>query len=105
MIVEITCRMRTRTAAESETVNYWLAEFFRQNQEKTWNAIVLGFVRQPQGMVNILIEDLGLERAIRMDRPVKSGEKITVSIAGVDVKGGMFRFQEVNDSKASLEDA
>lgn len=49
---------------------------------------------QEAGLARILLEDVGLETVVRINRPARLGEKLMVSVGFVDVPKGIFKFDE-----------
>ena len=95
-LIAMTSRIaRRRSKAAEESVNYWMAEYFRRHQDTIYDATFLAWQRQSQGIGAVLIDDLGLERPLRLDKAVKPGEKLRLKVAGVDVKNGAVRFEQV----------
>ena len=93
---------RSRAKAAEACVNYWLAYFLKKHQkESIWNATMLFWSKQSGGMASVLVNDLGLECSMRIDRPIKPGDKLRLVVAGVDVQSGVFRFEEVAEHKSS----
>ena len=50
LVDEVTATVREKITLEREITNYWLAKYFEQeiarNPDKTWNALLLHWVRQ-----------------------------------------------------------
>ena len=87
---------RARNKASEDATNYWIAEYFRQKKDvRTWSALMLFWVKMEKGLASVLLEELGLETQMRINRPIVRGNRLQVRVAGVDVKSGMFRLEEV----------
>ena len=49
---------------------------------------------QEAGLARILLEEVGLETVVRLNRPARLGDKLAVSVGFVDVPKGIFKFDE-----------
>lgn len=50
----------------------------------------------------MLLEDIGLETVMKINRPAQAGEKLTVSVNYVDVVKGIFKFEEISTGTSDL---
>ena len=101
LLVLTTQISRMRAKAADGCVNYWLAYYLKEHQKDSiWNATMLFWSKQSGGMASVLVDDLGLECTMRIDRPIKPGDKLRLVVAGVDVQSGVFRFEEVDERKS-----
>eukprot|EP00210_Caulerpa_lentillifera_P006628 g6333.t1 len=103
LVTTVNAQGRVRMNAAAEVENYWIAEYFRRNQERrSWDATFLLWNRQSQGHASVLIDEIGLERRMRVDRPKQLGEKLQVAVAAVDVISGAVRLEEVKNKGGRL---
>eukprot|EP00891_Asterochloris_glomerata_P003086 jgi/Astpho2/3086/Aster-x0560 len=83
---------------EREVSAYWTAEFFRQQRERdadqTWSALLLQWIRVESGLARVLLQDLGLETVMRIDRPASPGDVLDVRCKFVDVPTGRYTLTE-----------
>ncbi len=82
------------TLVERQTNRYWGLEYLRRNAELVWQALVLRWLREDEGLGLILIEDLGLELPHRFERFVNLGDRLEVKVSRVDPHRDEIRFQE-----------
>lgn len=103
LVTQVTKTGRMRTTAADEVGQYWIAEYFRRQQEnRNWTATMLCWNRQSQGVASVLIDELGLEKRMKIDQPKKPGAKLQVAVAAVDVKNGVVRLEEVKSKGGRL---
>ncbi|HHP7231577.1 MAG TPA: ribonuclease catalytic domain-containing protein [Xenococcaceae cyanobacterium] len=82
------------TLVERQTNRYWGLEYLRRNAESVWQALVLRWLREDEGLGIILIEDLGLELPHRFERFVQLGDRLELKVSRVDPHRDEIRFQE-----------
>ncbi len=83
------------TLVERQTNRYWGLEYLRRHQETLWQALMLRWLREQDGLALILLEDLGLELAARFDRDLAPGEQLWLRVSHVDPRRDIIHFQEV----------
>ena len=83
------------TLVERQTNRYWGLEYLRRQKQKTWQALMLRWLREQDRLALVLLEDLGLELAARFDRALRPGEQIWLQVAHVDPRRDIIHFQEV----------
>ena len=49
---------------------------------------------QEAGLARIMLEDIGYETIMKINRPAQPGDKLTVSVGYVDIPKGIFKFEE-----------
>eukprot|EP00803_Ostreobium_quekettii_P002580 evm.model.scf_1029.2 EVM.evm.TU.scf_1029.2 scf_1029:28929-33595(+) len=96
LLTSVSEASRVRKRVSDDVANYWLAEYFRQHRDsRTWPALMLQWIKSDRGLASVLIEELGLEAQVRINRPAVPGSRLELVVAGVDVKSGMVRFEVV----------
>lgn len=83
------------TLVERQTKRYWALEFLRRNQDQVWDAIILRWLREDDGLGLILLEELGLQLPMRFNREVALGERLQVRVSQADPRQDIIRFAEV----------
>nr|WP_199305789.1 ribonuclease R family protein [Pseudanabaena sp. FACHB-2040] len=83
------------TLVERQTKRYWALEFLRRNQDQVWDAMMLRWLREDDGLGLIILEDLGLELAMRFNRDVALGERLQVRVSHANPRQDVIRFEEV----------
>jgi exoribonuclease-2 len=83
------------TLVERQTKRYWALEYLRRHQGQVWDVMLLRWLREDEGLGLIMVEDLGLELGMRLDRPVALGERFQVRVSHASPRQDIIRFQEV----------
>jgi exoribonuclease-2 len=87
---------------ERQTNRYWGLEYLRRHADVTWPALVLRWLRDYENLGLVLIEDLGLEMAMRFARPIEVGDRLHIKVAYVDPRQDIIQFTEVTPSTAEM---
>jgi exoribonuclease II len=85
---------------ERQTNRYWTLEYFNRSTEREWDAIFLRWLREDESLALILIEDLGIELAMKLTRWADLGERIQVQIALVDPRQDIIHLREITSQPA-----
>ena len=94
LIPSVTTAAQEATLLERQTNRYWSLEYLRQQTNQVWPAIVLRWLREHENLALILLEDLGLELAMRLDHPVTLGDHLDVKVASVNPRLDRIQLQE-----------
>jgi exoribonuclease-2 len=94
LIPSVATAAQEATLLERQTNRYWSLEYLRQQTQKVWPALVLRWLREPEHLALILLEDLGLELVIRLDHAVRLGDQIDVKVASVNPRLDRIQLQE-----------
>ncbi|QYO67693.1 ribonuclease catalytic domain-containing protein [Leptolyngbya sp. 7M] len=86
------------TLVERQTNRYWSLEYLRRHSTEVWHALMLRWLREHENLGLVLIEDLGLEMAMRFSRPVELGERIAIKVTYVDPRQDIIQFTELTRS-------
>jgi exoribonuclease II len=81
---------------ERQTNRYWTLEYLNRSVDRDWEALVLRWLREDERLALILIEDLGVELAMRFNRWVDIGERIQIQVALVDPRRDIIHLQEIS---------
>jgi exoribonuclease II len=84
VLASVTTVAQEASFIERQTNRYWSLEFLRRHPETVWQAMTLRWLREHEGLALILIEDLGLELAMRFNRAVHLGERLEVKVMSAD---------------------
>jgi exoribonuclease II len=84
------------TLVERQTNRYWSLEYLRRNSDRIWPVLVLRWLREHENLGLILLEDLGLELAMRFNRSVDLGDRLHVKVSYADPRQDDIRFQEMS---------
>jgi exoribonuclease-2 len=83
------------TLVERQTKRYWALEYLRRHQNLIWDVMLLRWLREDSGLGLIMIEELGLELAMRFERAVDLGDRLQVRVSHANPRQDIIRFQEV----------
>jgi exoribonuclease-2 len=83
------------TLVERQTKRYWALEYLRRHQKEVWDVMMLRWLREDDGLGLIMVEDLGLELAMRFNRSVALGEQFQVRVSHANPRQDIIRFEEV----------
>lgn len=87
---------------ERQTNRYWSLEFLRRQGSTVWSAMMLRWLREHESLGLILIEDLGLELAMRFNRSVDLGERLQVRVLSSDPRMDRIVLEEYYETTASI---
>ena len=88
------------TLVERQTNRYWGLEFLRRNGDEVWQAVMLRWLREDDGLGLILLEELGLELTHRFDRPISPGDRLSLKVSKADPHRDEVRFRELLPNEA-----
>jgi exoribonuclease-2 len=83
------------TLVERQTKRYWALEYLHRHRDRVWDVMLLRWLREDSGLGLIMIEELGLELAMRFERAVDLGERLQVKVSHANPRQDVIRFQEV----------
>jgi exoribonuclease-2 len=80
---------------ERQTKRYWALEYLRRNEDTVWQAMLLRWLREHDGLGLVILEDLGLELAMRFNRSVELGERLAVRVSYANPRQDILHLDEV----------
>jgi exoribonuclease-2 len=80
---------------ERQTNRYWVLEYLRRQGDRLWQALVLRWLRQHEGLALVLLEDLGVELPARLVNRVDLGDRLQLRVSQVDPRQELIHFEEV----------
>ncbi len=95
LVVMVSETARESSRVERQTNRYWSLEYLRRHNDKIWPVLMLRWLREDSNLGIILIEDLGLELAMRFNRPVELGDRLDVKVTYADPRQDMIQFAEM----------
>ncbi len=104
MIQVVSASAYEATLVERQTNRYWGLEFLRRQGEQPWQALVLRWLREQENMGLILLEELGLELAMRFQRQIRLGEQLTVQVSHADPRQDIIHFRELTPAESANRD-
>jgi exoribonuclease-2 len=90
---------------ERQTNRYWSLEFLRRQGDTVWQAMMLRWLREHENLALILIEDLGLEFAMRFERGIALGERFAVKVLSADPRLDRIILEEHHAATATATSA
>lgn len=87
--------VREASSVERQTNRYWGLEYLRRNPDEVWEALMLRWLREDSNLGLILLEELGLELAMRFGRSIEIGDRFEVKVTHCDPRSDVIQFQEV----------
>jgi exoribonuclease II len=101
VLSSITTVAQEATFIERQTNRYWSLEFLRRQGNTVWQAMMLRWLREHESLALIMIEDLGLELAMRFNRGVDLGERLQVKVLSSDPRMDRIVLEEHYETTAS----
>jgi len=90
---------------ERQTNRYWSLEYLSRNTTEIWTSMMLRWLREHEGLASVLLEDLGLEFAMTLDRPIMPGDRLQLRVLRSDPRRDIVELQEVFNHQQELIDA
>ena len=87
--------VKEASTVERQTNRYWGLEYLRRNPDEVWEALMLRWLREDSNLGLILLEELGLELAMRFGRSVEIGDRLEVKVTHCDPRSDVINFQEM----------
>lgn len=88
------------TLVERQTNRYWGLEYLRRHSGEIWQALMLRWLREHENLGLVLLEDLGLELAMRFNRSIELGDRIEIKVTYADPRQDLVQFAEMTESAA-----
>lgn len=95
MVMTLGPSAKEASTVERFTNRYWALEYLRRKNGEIWQALMIRWLREDSNLGLILLEELGLELAMRFNRPMEVGDRLEVRVAYVDPRKDEIQFQEV----------
>jgi exoribonuclease II len=86
---------------ERQTNRYWGLEYLRRHSDEVWPALMLRWLREHENLGLVLLEDLGLELAMRFTRSIELGDRLDVKVTYADPRQDIVQFAEMTRSAIS----
>ncbi len=99
-MMSVTTAAKEATMVERQTNRYWGLEYLRRHADRVWQALMLRWLRENDNLGLILLEDLGLELAMRFRRTVKPGDRLEVQVSHADPRQDVIQFRELVHQEA-----
>ncbi|WP_449416202.1 ribonuclease catalytic domain-containing protein [Phormidium nigroviride] len=95
MIMSLSPAVKEASNVERQTNRYWGLEYLRRHAGEVWQAMMLRWLREDTNVGLVLLEELGLELAMRFSRPVEIGDRLEVKVTHCDPRSDAIQFQEM----------
>jgi exoribonuclease-2 len=100
LLMSVSAVAQEAASVERQTNRYWGLEYLRRHTHEVWQALVLRWLREHENLALILLEDLGLELAIRLTRSASPGDRMEVKVTYADPRQDTIQFQQLLDREA-----
>ncbi|MEM9485897.1 MAG: ribonuclease R family protein [Cyanobacteria bacterium P01_F01_bin.116] len=88
---------------ERQTKRYWALEFLRREGDHSWPVMLVRWLREHENLGLVIIEDLGLELAMRFETPPSLGERFEVRVVHANPRQDFIRLEPVPDEVVANE--
>lgn len=95
LAMSVSSAVHEAALVERQTNRYWGLEYLRRHPDEVWQALVLRWLREHENLGLILLEDLGIEAAMRFNRSVMPGDRIEIKVSYADPRQDIIQFQEM----------
>jgi exoribonuclease II len=89
------------TLMERQTNRYWSLEYLGRCKDQSWDALMLRWLREDEDLGLVLLEELGLEMAMRFNRWISPGDRLQVQVSFVDPRQDTIHLKEVAPAPVS----
>ncbi len=98
MVMSLGPAVKEASKVERETNRYWSLEYLRRHDQQVWQAMLLRWLREDISLGLLLLEELGLELPMRLNRPAQLGETFMVKVSHVDPRQDVIHFEEIESA-------
>lgn len=95
VMMSVTSTTQEAVLVERQTNRYWGLEFLRRHSDEVWQGLVLRWLREHENLALVLLEELGLEMAMRFNNPVQPGDRIELKVTYADPRQDVVHFQHL----------
>ncbi|MGG6269965.1 ribonuclease catalytic domain-containing protein [Leptolyngbya sp. AN03gr2] len=100
LMINIGLAVQEAVFVERQTNRYWSLEYLRRHSNEIWDALMLRWLREHEGLGLVLLEDLGLELPMVFQPSARPGDQLRLKVSLVDPRRDEIRFQEVTQQEA-----
>ncbi|MGF1537244.1 MAG: ribonuclease catalytic domain-containing protein [Elainellaceae cyanobacterium] len=98
LVQSVTSTAYEATLVERQTNRYWSLEYLRRHEGEVWQVLMLRWLRENENLALVLLEELGLEVAVRLQRAVELGERLDLRVTYADPRQDVVQFTELSQS-------
>ncbi len=95
LTMSISSTVQEAVLVERQTNRYWGLEYLRRLPNEIWQALMLRWLREHENLGLVLLEDLGLELAMRFNRTIAPGDRLQLRVSHADPRQDIIHFEEV----------
>ncbi len=95
LMMSISNTVQEAVIVERQTNRYWGLEYLRRLPNEIWQALMLRWLREHESLGLVLLEDLGLEIAMRFHRDISPGDRLNLRVSHADPRQDIIHFEEV----------
>jgi exoribonuclease-2 len=95
LMLTIGSTVQEAVLVERQTNRYWGLEFLRRHADQVWQALMLRWLREHEGLALVLLEDVALELPVLLNRSLQPGDQLLLKVSRVDPRQDEIRFQEI----------
>ncbi len=95
MVMSLVPAVKEASSVERFTNRYWGLEYLRRHSDEVWQALMIRWLKEEINLGLVLLEELGLELAMRFGRAIKVGDRLEVKVAYADPRRDEIQFQEI----------
>ena len=88
---------------ERQTKRYRALEYLRREGNHTWPVMLLRWLREHENLGLVIIEELGLELAMRFETPPVLGERFDVRVVHANPRQDFIRLELAPDEVVASE--
>ncbi|MGF1515192.1 MAG: ribonuclease catalytic domain-containing protein [Elainellaceae cyanobacterium] len=98
LVQSVTSTAYEATLVERQTNRYWSLEYLRRHEGEVWQVLMLRWLREHESLALVLLEELGLEVAVRLQRSVELGERFDLRVTYADPRQDVIQVAELSES-------
>jgi len=95
LLLQLVSSIQESSLVERQTNRYWCLEYLRRHRDEVWRGILLRWLRPEENLGLVLLEDLGVELAMRLQRQANLGESLLVRASRVEPRTDQIWLEEV----------
>ncbi len=100
LLASVITTAQEASLVERQTNRYWSLEYLHRHSDQVWQALLLRWLREHERLGLVLLEDLGLELAMRFNRLVPLGESLAVKVSHADPRRDTVQLEELTYQEA-----
>lgn len=98
LMMSLSTTTQETVLVERQTNRYWGLEFLRRHPDEVWQGLVLRWLREHENLALVLLEELGLEMAMRFTNSVQPGDRIELKVTYADPRQDVVHFQHLQET-------